>query len=181
MTTLPQKNRLRDALGSAAPQLARALGGPLAGTAVSLLAQVFLGTEEAEEAELLEAVVSASPEQMVELRKAEIAFREAILSASVEEKKIAQEDRASARARQVSLRDRVPGALAVVVLAGFFAVLAVMLVHDIPEGAETEFSIMLGALATMSAAVMNYYFGSSASSREKTWMLQAGSGHRKDG
>ena len=43
-----------------------------------------------------------------------------------------------------------------------------MLLRQLPVEAETEFSIMLGALATMTAAVVNYYFGSSAESAEKT-------------
>ena len=34
-------------------------------------------------------------------------------------------------------------------------------------------SIMLGALATMTAAVVNYFFGSSAGSREKTRLSDA--------
>jgi hypothetical protein len=46
-----------------------------------------------------------------------------------------------------------------------------MVSRKLPPGAETEFSIMLGALATMTAAVVNYFFGSSAGSREKTMLL----------
>ncbi|MEM9840896.1 MAG: hypothetical protein AAF830_17325, partial [Pseudomonadota bacterium] len=61
--------------------------------------------------------------------------------------------------------------LAAAVVVGFFGVLATMLAVDVPTGAETEFSIMLGALATMAASVMNYYFGSSAGSKEKTLLL----------
>ena len=52
-----------------------------------------------------------------------------------------------------------------------FAVLAIMVAKKLPPGAETEFSIMLGALATMTAAVVNYFFGSSAGSREKTRLI----------
>ncbi|GGY52560.1 hypothetical protein [Parvularcula lutaonensis] len=172
MTKKSTAERIRDAVSGVAPQLARALGGPLAETAAGMLAEVFLGRGEAEEGELLDAVLAAAPERLAALKLAEVEFRQAVLSAAGEAERIAAEDRADARAREVALKDRVPGALAVVVLAGFFSVLGVMLFVDVPDGAETEFSIMLGALATMSAAVMNYYFGSSASSREKTRMLR---------
>ena len=50
-----------------------------------------------------------------------------------------------------------------------------MVARRLPPGAETEFSIMLGALATMTAAVVNYFFGSSAGSREKTRLMQPAS------
>ena len=53
----------------------------------------------------------------------------------------------------------------------FVTALGVMVARKLPAGAETEFSIMLGALATMTAAVVNYFFGSSAGSREKTLLL----------
>jgi hypothetical protein len=46
-----------------------------------------------------------------------------------------------------------------------------MVARRLPPGAETEFSIMLGALATMTAAVVNYFFGSSAGSKEKTRLM----------
>lgn len=171
---MPRKtaHRLRSALGTIAPEIARALGGPLAGSATSALAQALLGRTEAHEDELLGALATAEPATLLRLRQISLEFQKALMDAASEEERIAAADRDSARARERALADRVPGALACVIVAGFFAVLAVMLLRDVPKGAETEFSIMLGALATMAAAVMNYYFGSSASSREKTWLLQ---------
>lgn len=166
-----RKKRLRSLLAQTAPELARALGGPLAGAATQAAARILLGRGEASEAELGDAVVAASPEMLAELRLASLEFQKAILDTAAEEQRIAAEDRADARAREVALRDRIPGLLAIVILGGFFAVLGMMLTREVPAGAETEFSIMLGSLATMAAAVMNYYFGSSAGSRDKNWLL----------
>ncbi|MEM0929397.1 MAG: hypothetical protein AAGI89_08900 [Pseudomonadota bacterium] len=163
--------RLKSALGRVAPELARALGGPLAGAATSAAARALLGREDASEEELAATLERADPQALQELRMASLAFDKALLDAAHESERIAAGDRADARARQVELGDWVPGALGVTVVGGFFCVLAVMLLREVPSGAETEFSIMLGALATMAAAVMNYYFGSSASSREKTRLL----------
>jgi len=165
-------SKIKSLLGRTAPELARALGGPLAGAATSILARRLLGAEEAAPADLIDVLEPADPETLAKLRLAELDFEGALLEAGVEHARIDAGDRASARAREVSLKDRVPGFLAILVLAGFFGVLAVMMRAGIPEGAATEFSIMLGALATMAASIMNYYFGSSASSREKTHLLE---------
>ncbi|MEM1379695.1 MAG: hypothetical protein AAGH41_03625 [Pseudomonadota bacterium] len=167
-----KRRRFAQSLGRAAPELARALGGPLAGAAVGLISKALLGREE-DDADVLEAALeTASPEALVRLREANMSFQKAVLDAANEGARIAASDRADARARQRALKDRIPGCLAFTVVAGFFGVLAAMLVADVPADAETEFSIMLGALATMAAAVMNYYFGSSAGSRVKTELLE---------
>lgn len=163
----PFRRRLRQA----APAFARALGGPLAGAATQALAGILLEKTDGSEAQLDEALASAEPETLVRLKEASLAFQKDLLSAAAEEQRIAAGDRADARAREVRVKDRIPGFLAVVILMGFFAVLGVMLATEVPPGSETEFSIMLGSLATMAASVMNYYFGSSAGSREKNGLI----------
>ena len=174
MVALPGKKRLQSLLHNVAPELARAFGGPLAGAATEAVSWALLGTSEASAEEPESAILSASPETLSALKLASMEFQRALLDAASEESRIAAGDRADARARQVALKDRIPGFLALVILTGFFSVLAVMLLREVPPGAETEFSIMLGSLATMAAAVMNYYFGSSAGSREKNWLLRQG-------
>ena len=163
----PFRRRLRQA----APELARALGGPLAGAATQALAGILLGKAEGSEAQLEEAFAAAEPETLARLKEASLAFQRDLLNAAAEEQRIAAGDRADARAREIQVKDRIPGLLAVVILFGFFAVLGVMLATEVPAGSETEFSIMLGSLATMAASVMNYYFGSSAGSREKNRLI----------
>jgi hypothetical protein len=168
------RGRLKRIVATTAPALAEALGGPLAGKAIGKISRAIFGRDDADESAIEEALKSASPEQFLALKRAEAEFATAMRNAEVEEERIAAADRASARARQTALDDRTPAALGGLIVAGFFLVLAVMVARRLPEGAETEFSIMLGALATMTAAVVNYYFGSSAGSREKTRMLVDG-------
>jgi hypothetical protein len=166
--------RLREILGGVAPELAGALGGPLAGRVTSILARALLGQDDAGEETLARALETAGPETLRAIALAGYAFEEAKLEAATEARRIAQADRANARAREKAVKDRLPAVLAVSVVVGFFCILALMLLRDIPDGAETEFSIMLGALGAMAAAVMNYYFGSSASSRHKTELIGRG-------
>ena len=165
------KGRLRKAVAKSAPKIAEALGGPLAGAAVAAVARAVFGKEDVDENVLADAVAAASPEQLIALKRAENEFRIAIRQAAVEESRIDAGDRASARERQHKMRDWTPSILGALIVAGFFVTLAAMVSRRLPEGADTEFSIMLGALATMTAAVVNYFFGSSAGSREKTMLL----------
>lgn len=166
-----RRGRIKRAIAGAAPQIAGALGGPLAGVAVSALAKAIFGTEDVSEADLEIALTNATPDQLLALKRAENEFRIAIRDAYIEEQRIHASDRDSARRRQHMMNDWAPSVLGVLIIFGFFIVLAAMLSQRLPDGAETEFSIMLGALATMTAAVVNYFFGSSAGSKEKTRLL----------
>ena len=165
------RDRLASAVGQFAPTLAAALGGPLAGAAAAAISSAVTGEEAAPSGVVLDTIVGRDPKALAALRTAEIDFRRAVLAADNDARRIAAGDRADARARQKALRDITPALLGFGVIGGFFFVMATMLWRTLPTEAETEFSIMLGALATMTAAVVNYYFGSSADSAEKTRVM----------
>ena len=138
---------------------------------MSTLSRILLGREAATESELEAALATATPAQLLALKKADLDFQLALRVLSVEAEKVHASDRDSARRRQQAMEDWTPSILGALIILGFFGVLGAMLAHVLPEGRETEFSIMLGALATMTAAVVNYFFGSSAGSREKTRLI----------
>ncbi|MGV6818928.1 MAG: hypothetical protein ACWA5T_00345 [Parvularcula sp.] len=166
------RHRIGDAVRDVAPTLAGAFGGPLAGAATQALADALFGEGAEPAGRDLEAVILArTPETLLAIRKAEFEFRRGLLDVEAELRRIDATDRANARARQIALKDMTPAILGVSVIGGFFAVLMIMLTRTLPPQAETEFSIMLGSLATMTAAVVNYFFGSSADSREKTQIM----------
>lgn len=166
------RNRIKRAIAGAAPSLARALGGPLAGAAVEQISRAIFGAPDSDEEKLSEHLREASPEQWLALQEAEREFARALREAEVEEQRIAAGDRANARGRQTDMGDWTPTVLGALIIIGFFVVLGAMVTRNLPPGAETEFSIMLGALATMTAAVVNYFFGSSAGSKEKTRLMR---------
>lgn len=165
------RGRLKRAVAKTAPKIARELGGPLAGAAVEALSRAIFGKDAVSEEAIADAVENASADQLIALKRAENDFALALRQAAVEEYRIDAGDRASARERQTKMDDWTPSVLGALIIGGFFLTLGVMVARRLPEGAETEFSIMLGALATMTAAVVNYFFGSSAGSREKTKLL----------
>lgn len=175
------RGRIKRAIARAAPGLAHALGGPLAGAAVEQLSRAIFGAEAMSEEALADALERAGPEALIALKKAEQDFQLALRQASVEELRIDAGDRANARERQVRMHDWTPSILGAFVILGFFVVLGVMVARKLPPGAGTEFSIMLGALATMTAAVVNYFFGSSAGSKEKTRLMALPHADEKEG
>lgn len=165
------RGKLKRAIAGAAPKLAHALGGPLAGAAVAHISKAIFGKTDADEDALSEMLVNPSPEDLLALRQAEHEFEIALQELAIEERRINADDRASARARQIKMNDWMPSILGALIIIGFFIVLAAMVSRNLPAGSETEFSIMLGALATMTAAVVNYFFGSSVGSKEKTRLM----------
>ena len=65
-----------------------------------------------------------------------------------------------------SQRDRIQLALGIVIVVGFFVVLAMMIARDMPGK-----DILIGTLSAGFGAVVGYYFGSSSGSRDKSELL----------
>lgn len=63
--------------------------------------------------------------------------------------------------------DRAPFVLMMVVTFGLFGLLVMMNFHPVPENSKDLMNIMLGAIGTGWVAGINYFFGSSATSRTK--------------
>jgi len=152
-----------------APMLGTALGGPLGGLAARTIAGAVLGDENATEEQIAEAIASASPEQLLALKKADQDFALRMKELDVDIKRIDQMDRSSAREREVKTGDSLtPRLLAAFITLGFFGILGFMMTHGLPEGGRDAMLVMLGALGTAFTGVIAYYFGSSAGSKEKT-------------
>jgi fructoselysine-6-P-deglycase FrlB-like protein len=111
------------------------------------------------------AIAGATPEQLLALKQADNELAEKMQQMGFQHvedlEKIAADDRASARAREVSLKDRFVPFLATFVLASFtVAVLAVIRGWGKIEAAFA--GTLIGYLAANANQVVGYYFGSSA-------------------
>lgn len=145
-----------------APTLALAVGGPVGPFAAAAIHAVF-GTPDDKSAET--AILGATPEQLVALKKADQDFETHMADLGVTKEKMAYDDTANARAREIAVRDNTPKVLAYAVTAGFFGVLTALIARGIPQGGGGEaLLVMLGSLATAWAGIMTYYYGSSAGS-----------------
>lgn len=158
-------------VGTVAPTIATALGGPLAGVAVKTIATQLIGNPEATEAEVEAAIASADPQTLLRLKEIDLEFQKAMSNAGIELERIAADDRNSARQREIAVKDHTPALLAYAITVGFFGTLAYLLVYGKPEMGGDALLVMLGSLGTAWAGVIAYYFGSSAGSKDKTQAL----------
>ena len=109
-------------VGTVAPTLATALGGPMAGMATKAIASSLLGDADASEKDIAAALAGASPDTMLKLKQADQAFETKMAELGVDLEKIAQEDRASAREMQSTTKAWIVPVLAGLTVEGVFAV-----------------------------------------------------------
>jgi len=153
-------------LKTVAPTLALAVGGPFGPIAAAAI-HAALGTTSQAEAEA--ALTAATPDQLLALKKADNDFQVQMRGLGIQEENLALQDRESARAREIALRDWTPTILAYLITVGFFGVLSYMIRYGAPAGAGSEaFLVLLGALGTAWTGIIAYYYGSSAGSASKT-------------
>jgi hypothetical protein len=105
-------------------------------------------------------------EQQFQLQMKELGYESAEQLAATD-----AADRASARSREVALKDKIPALLALLVTVGFFGVLWYMLTHTVPDASHDTMLLLLGSLGTAWTSIVAYYFGSSAGSDRKTELL----------
>jgi hypothetical protein len=158
-----------------APWIGGALGGPLGAVAVNAAAQA-LGVSDKTVDAIKNAISGATQEQLLALKEADNAFslqmQELGFKNAEALEKIAADDRASAREREIKTGDSLtPRILAILISAGFFGVLGLLLVNGKPAEGGDALLLMLGALGAAWGCVVNYFFGSSSGSAAKNQML----------
>jgi hypothetical protein len=150
-----------------APTIATALGGPLAGLAVTAIAKV-IGVDEKDVQNTIDSG-KMSADQIAQLKLAEIEFQKQTQELGLNFEKLAVDDRASARELQASTKSIVPPLLALLVTIGFFGILFALMMGYAQKS--DELMIMLGSLGTAWTGIIGFYFGSSAGSQEKDKLL----------
>jgi len=158
-------------IGTIAPTIATALGGPLAGMAVRAVSSALFGHENGTEADVLAAMGQATPDQLSALKKIDADFAVQMKSLDIDLERISAADRDSARNMQIETRDWIPRALAVGVTAGFFGILLWILIYGLPESGKESLLLLLGALQAAWTGIVSFYFGSSAGSQKKDAMI----------
>lgn len=161
-------------VGTVAPTIATALGGPLAGIAVKAIGSVF-GIEGGSEKDVAAAVANASPEQLMALKKADQDFAVRMRELDIDLERIAADDRASARGREVATGDKMVPVLAGVVLIGFFTTVGYVLAGKVELSGEAGAVIgtLIGYVSAKAEQVVSYYFGSSSGSKAKDATITA--------
>lgn len=157
-------------VGTVAPTIATALGGPLAGVAVKAIAS-GLGKPDAKENEIADLVASGDPQTLVRLREIDKQFEKDMAALDVDFERIAALDRANARERETTLGgDWTVRILAYTIVGSFCALVFSVLFGQI-TAESTIAGAVIGYLSAKAEQVVSYYFGSSAGSKHKTDIL----------
>ena len=163
---------LKSLVGAVAPTLATALGGPLAGAATRAITGA-LGLNDAADAHEVMQQITADPEALLKLKKADQEFAVRMRELDIDVYKIDQQDRASARQREQNVGGYANPVLAAIVIGGFLAaVFFVLSGHVVTDTVNaTLVGSVIGYVSAKADQVVSYYFGSSDGSRKKDGLL----------
>lgn len=163
-------------VGTVAPTVAAALGGPLAGVAVGALSDALLGKPDGSADEVAAAIRTGGAEGLLKVKEAERAFTARMKELDIDLERVHQADRASAREREGKTGDSwTPRVLGAIIIGGFLTTVWVLLTGKVeglkdPAVAAT-IGTVIGYVSAKADQVVSYYFGSSSGSAEKTALL----------
>ena len=156
------KNLLKNVIGAVAPSLGAALGGPLGGMASKVICGV-LGCEDNPKA-IDNAVQQATPEQLLELKKAEQTFEVQMKELDVDIFKLETMDIQDARSKfSKDWTARLIGLLTVGVFMGYIFLVTL---QPPEQNSEALINLVLGYLGGLASAIISFYFGASHSDKE---------------
>jgi hypothetical protein len=150
---------IKNVVGAIAPTLGSALGGPLGGQAASVVAKV-LGCDPEPKA-INKAIQSATPEQMLELKKAEQSFELQMKELEVDVFKLETQDKQDARSR--FSKDWTARIIGIATLGGFLGYIFLVTLQPPEQNSEALINLVLGYLGGLASAVISFYFGASNS------------------
>ena len=154
---------LKNVVGNLAPTLGSALGGPMGGMAGNLVAEV-LGCDP-EPKKIEQAIQNATPEQLMELKKAEKDFE--IKMKELEVDIFAMETADIQDARKAFAKDWTPRIFGLVALFGFMGYIFLVTVQPPDANSDTIVSLVLGYLGGLVSGIASFYFGASNKENEK--------------
>lgn len=149
--------RLKGIVGALAPTIGSALGGPLGGVAMSAIAGA-LGVD-ANARAVNGAIQRATPEQLAEVQKAELAFQERMQELNVDVFRLETED--VKHARTFFAGDATQRAFGLLSLAGFLGYIFMVTIQPPDANSGTIVSLVLGYLGGLVSGIASFYFGAS--------------------
>ena len=148
-------DKVKGIVGSLAPTLGAALGGPVGGAAASMLADV-LGCDPAPQ-KIERALAQATPEQLAEIKRAELQFETKMKELEVDIFALETADVQDAR-RKSNWVTQAIGLIMVLLFCGYVCLITLLP----PEQNSMELTnLVMGYLGGLISAVISFHFGSS--------------------
>ena len=148
---------LKNVVGAVAPTLGTALGGPMGGMAANMIAEV-LGVPNNPKA-IEKGLAEATPEQMLELKKAEQDFDLKMKELEVDVFKLETQDIQDARGKFG--KDWTARIIGVLVVSGFMGYIFLVTLQPPEQNSEALINLVLGYLGGLASAIISFYFGAS--------------------
>ena len=155
------KNFLKSVVGAVAPSLGTALGGPLGGMASKVICDV-LGCEDNPKA-IDNAIQSATPEQLLELKKAEKQFEVQMKELDVDLFALETADKQDARTK--FSKDWTARIIGILTVSGFMGYIFLVTLQPPEQNSEALINLVLGYLGGLASAIISFYFGASHSDK----------------
>lgn len=153
---------LKNVVGAVAPTIGQALGGPLGGAAMNVVANA-LGCEPNERS-VERAVREATPEQLLALKNAELEFE--VKMKELEVDVFALETADIQDARKNFARDWTAKLIGITMVLFFCAYIAMITIMPPEQNSMELINLVLGYMGGLVSAVISFYFGASNSSKE---------------
>lgn len=163
----------KETLGALAPTLATALGGPLAGAATKFIAGKLLGDENADIQDIEAAVLGASPEQLANLKSLDNEFKLEMKKLDIDVIALSVDNTKSAR--EMAKTNMWPQIiLSALFVVGYFAILISLGfgLFSLDNSAKDTLILLLGIMTREMPTIMQFWFGSSFGSKNKTEQLR---------
>ena len=151
------KALLKNIVGAVAPTLGTALGGPMGGMAANMISEV-LGVPNNPKA-IEKGLAEATPEQMLQLKKAEQEFE--LKMKELEVDVFAMETADIQDARGKFSKDWTARIMGIAVVGGFMGYIFLVTLQPPEQNSEALINIVLGYLGGLASAVISFYFGAS--------------------
>jgi len=151
------KKLLGNIIGSVAPTLGTALGGPLGGMAGDVISKI-LGVDN-NPASLEKAIATATPEQLLEIKKAEKDFEAKMKALDVDLYKLETQEKQDAR--KTFSKDWTARIIGIAMVGGFLGYIFLVTLQPPEQNSEALINLVLGYLGGLASAVISFYFGAS--------------------
>ena len=151
------KKLLSNIVGAVAPTLGTALGGPFGGMAGDVISKV-LGVDNNPKS-IEQALASATPEQLIEIKKAEKDFEAKMKELDVDLYKL--ETAEKQHARGMFSKDWTARIIGIAMIGGFLGYIFLVTLQPPEQNSEALINLVLGYLGGLASAVISFYFGAS--------------------
>ena len=150
---------IKNLVGELAPTIGAALGGPVGGAAAGMLANVVGGDPSPQKIE--KALQQATPEQLAEIKMAELDFE--VRMKELEVDVFALETKDTQHARESFVEDWTARAIALISVILFGGYILLVTIQPPDANDDGIVNLVLGYLGGIVSSVVSFYFGASKS------------------